>query len=821
MVYQVHQIRQILRTLTEFIGEIMHNTIVQLKMFRNYIITAVRNLLRNPVYALINIFGLSIGITCGLLIMIFIKHETSYDRFHEKKNDLYRMVFEMVLPDSRIISPEMTAPPAPAMMEDFPEVAAATRITGYREGFFTHQMKSYKTDGVIYADSLFFKMFSFPLLAGDPETVLKQPFSLVLNEETAEIIFGNENPIGKVLRWNNKDDLLVTGIVETPPENSHLQFTSLISFSSLYQDKRLYMDWNGGMQYYHYIELMPGISEENIEARLPDFMDRHINYIFKGSGASIHASLQRITDIHLKSGMVGEIGPVGSMSSIYVYSAIALFILLIACINFMNLTTAKSSRRAREIGMRKVLGAEQKSLIGQFLGESVMMSLLGLIIALILIEILLPEFNNMVNRRLELYQVRNLDLIIGIPVFVIIIGILAGSYPAFVLSAFKPVNVLKGVFSGQKGTSGFRNILVLVQFAISLVLIICTFVIYAQLGYIKSKDVGYQKENILVLHFTSENFRNKYMLLKDNLKNIPGVLNSSATSAIPGTGFTSNGYKPEGYDQWIMFNAVDVDYDYIQTMGLQVLQGRGFSAEYPTDRDAYLINETLARELNWDNPTGMTIERGGIHTVIGMVKDFHFASLHEEIAPLIFDMNPYLGYEYLLVRFSADNLNPLLNNIRRAWEQIDPNEPFEYFFLDNAFNEMYRAEQKLGSMLLYIAILAIIIACMGLFGLALYSTEQRTKEIGVRKVFGSTVARVVFLLTGKFTRWVLLANLLAWPVAYIIIRKYMQMYAYKIDLPVWVFFLTALGTYLVALFTISFQSVKAGTTNPAKTLRYE
>jgi putative ABC transport system permease protein len=790
-------------------------------MFRNYFITAIRNLLRNPVYALINIFGLSIGITCSLLILIFIKNEISYDKFHEHKYDLYRMVFEMVNQDGRIISPQMTAPPAPAMMEEFPEVEAATRITGYRNGYFTYQNKSYKSDGVIYADSLFFEMFSFQLISGDPEIVLKEPFTLVLNEETAKNIFGKENPIGKVLRWNNKDDLLITGVVKSPPENSHLQFTSLISFSSLYEDKRLYMDWNGGMQYYHYIELLPGISKKITESRLPDFMNRHINYIFEGSGYSINASLQPVLDIHLKSGYVGEIGMTGSMSNIYIYSAIALFILLIACINFMNLTTAKSTRRAREIGLRKILGAERESLIGQFLGESVIMSLLGLIIALILIEILLPEFNNMVNRELDLYQVRNLDLIIGIPLFVIIIGVLAGSYPAFIMSSFKPVNVLKGTVTGQKGASGFRNILVLVQFAISLVLIICTLVIYAQLGYIKSKDVGYQKENILVLRFTSENFKNKYMILKEGLENISDVINSSATSEIPGTGFTSNGYRPEGYDRWLMFNAVDVDFDYIQTMGLQVLQGRGFSVEYPTDRNAYLINETLARELNWENPTGMTIEREGVHTIIGVVRDFHFASLHQEIGPLIFTMKPYMGYDFLLVRFKTENLNSLINSIRKVWEQIDPNEPFEYFFMDNVFDEMYRSEQKLSSMLLYIAILAIIIACMGLFGLALYSTEQRTKEIGVRKVFGSTVSKVVFLLTGKFTRWVLLANLLAWPVAYIIIRKYMQMYAYKIDLPVWIFFLTALGTYLIALITISFQSVKAGTTNPAKTLRYE
>jgi len=341
------------------------------------------------------------------------------------------------------------------------------------------------------------------------------------------------------------------------------------------------------------------------------------------------------------------------------------------------------------------------------------------------------------------------------------------------------------------------------------------------LGYIKAKDVGYLKENIMVLQFNTEEFKNNYELLKESLTDIPGIISSSATSEIPGRGFTSNGYKPEGFSQPMMFNAVDIDYDYIRTMGLQVLQGRGFSMEFPADKDAYLINETLARKLNWENPVGKTIERGGDHVVIGMVKDFHFASLHEEIGALIFHMNPYLGYDFLLVRFKTDNLNGLINNIHKTWEQVDPNEPFEYFFLDDVFDEMYRTEKKMSSMLLYIAVLAIVIACMGLFGLALYSTEQRTKEIGVRKVFGSTVASVVFLLTGNFTRWVLLANILAWPVAYIIVRKYMQMYAYRINLPVWIFFLTAVIAYLIALITISFQSIKAGTTNPAKTLRYE
>jgi len=790
-------------------------------MFRNYLKTAIRNLLRNPVYALINILGLSIGITCSLLILIYIKHEICYDKFHDKKDDLYRMVFEFVDSDMQTISPQMTAPVGPSMVVEFPEVLHATRTSTYRSGFFTWNEQNFKVEHVLYADTSFFEMFSFDLLHGDRHTALNEPFSLVINEELSKQLFGDQNPVGKVLNWNNKDDLIITGVVKNPPVTSHLRFSSLISFSSLYQDKRLYMDWNGGMQYYHYIELIPGFPKYEIEAKLPDFMYKNINYILEDAGASINARLQPVTDIHLKSGYRGEIGPVGSMSNIYIYSAIALFILSIACINFMNLTTARSTRRAKEVGMRKVLGAAKDKLIRQFLGESIIMSLIGLIVALILIEILLPVFSAIVSRELELYQIKNLDLIIGIPVFVALVGILAGSYPAFYLSAFKPVLVLKGIFSGQRSTTGFRNILVFIQFAISIILIICTLVIFSQLGYIKSKDVGYHKDNIVLLHFTSDQFKNKYELLKSELGNIPGILSSSATSEIPGRGFTSNGYRPEGYDDWIMFNAVDIDYDYVRTLGLQVIQGRNFSEEFPTDRDAYLINETLARKLNWDEAVGKTIYRGQDHQVIGVVKDFHFASLHQEIGPLIFHMSPYMGYDHLLVRFTTDDIALLLKNIQQVWEKIDPNEPFEFHFLDDVFDNVYQTENKMSSMLLYMAILAIIIACMGLFGLAMFNTEQRTKEIGVRKVFGSTVTRLFILLSGNFTRWVLLANLLAWPVAYFLTKKYMELYAYKINLPVWVFFLTALGAYLIALLTISFQSAKAGSTNPADALRYE
>ena len=791
-------------------------------MIWNYILTAFRNLLRNPVYTLINIFGLSIGITCSLLIMIYINHECSYDKFHTKKDRLYRLVFEMTGPDGRTVTPQMTAPAGPDLVAEFPEVINATRFSTYRKGFFTLGEKVIEVNRVLYADSSLFSMFSFELIMGDPKRVLTEPFSLVLGEETAKILFGDTDQIGQVVRWNNAENMTVTGVVKSPPANSNLQFTSLISFSSLYRYKGLYMDWNGGMQYYHYIELLPGFPVEQLQEKLPDFMFKKINYIYEPIGASINISLQNIRKIHLgSSGISGELHPSGSKAGIIIYAAIALFVLLIACINFMNLTTARSARRAKEVGLRKVLGAAQTNLVRQFLGEALFISMLSLVISLILIEIILPVFGQMTGRKLELYQHLNLNLLIGIPLFVLLVSILAGSYPAFYLAAFRPVKVLKGIPSGPKSFTRLRNSLVLVQFTISIILVICTLIVYSQMEYIRSKDLGYNTDNLLVLKMTSAPFKDKYIVLKSQLANVPGVVCTSATSEVPGAGFTSNGYLPEGYENWLMFHAVEVDYDFIATMGLKVVEGRNFSEEFSSDRDACMVNTALVEQLNWTAPVGKIIYRETDKPVIGVVKDFHFASLHEEIAPLVITLKPYMGYDFLLVRFRTNNTRQMLYDIEKVWKSIDQAEPFSWYFYDEIFNEVYNDEQKMGSVLLYIAILAIIIACMGLFGLALHHTEMKTSEIGIRKVLGSSTDSLVFRLTGNFTRWVLVANIIAWPVAYIIFLKYVQMYAYRISFPIWIFLAATAGIYLIALGTTFFQSLRAARSNPADTLRYE
>ena len=789
-------------------------------MYRNYFKVALRNILRNKTFSVINISGLAIGITCCILILLYIQNELSFDRFHDKADNIYRVGMEMIGPEGSDRGSQTTAAVGPTMVNDFPEILETVRFNSIN-GYLNFKDKNYFVQDILYTDSTIFKVFSFELIIGNPGKALSDPYSIVLTEETAEKIFGKENPVGKFIRLNNKEDLTITGIVKSPPENSHIQFNSLISFSSLYEDSRLRMDWNGGWRYYTYIELMDGFPVKELEEKIPDFMYKYINKKYEQLGYSLHPIFEPLKRIYLYSDLGAGPGPSGSLSNIYIFSAIAFFILMIACINFMNLTTAQSAGRAREVGIRKVIGAGRKQLIRQFLGESVLLSFIGLIIALILIEIVIPGYNNLIGRKISLYGISAWWLIFGIPLFILIVGVLAGSYPSFYLSSFQPLKVIKGIFTSGSGKSGLRNTLVIFQFIISIVLIICTGTIYNQLNYIRNKEPGFDKENIVILPLVSDETRGNNEIIKTAFKSIPDIIEVSASSDYPGHGFTRNGYLPEGFEEPIMIHVVDVDYDFIKTVGLEILKGRSFSREFSSDPKAYLINETCAKHLGWGEPIAKIISRGGDHQVIGLVKDFHFASLYHKIEPLIFTMKPYMGYSYLSVRINSGNINTTLNQLKKQWEKVVPGEAFDYIFLDESFNRVYRAEQQFGKILLYFAILTIIIACLGLFGLASFSTERRTKEIGIRKVMGSSVSGVVILLSREFTRWVLIANIVAWPVAYYGIKKWLQNFEYRIDFPVWIFFATALLVFLIAIFTVSYQAVKAARANPVDALKYE
>lgn len=790
-------------------------------MIKNYIKTALRNFSRNIMYSLINLIGLTIGLTASILIMLYVYTELNYDTFHEKADNIYRMNILHQNKDSEDLYAVGTAAMGVSLKEEFPEVLDMVRFTmGDNANIFLND-KNYVIEEVKYADSNIFRMFSFNLIYGDPQNALKEPFSIVITPETAHTIFGNKDPIGEFMRYDNQYTLMVTGIVEKPPANSQLQFDALISFSTLYEYENIYLDWDGGHGYYTYVEIIPGFDPASLEERLEEFMHKHINYKINKVGANLVMNFEPLKKIHLFSEAKGDLDTKGNLSNIYTFSAIAVFILLIACINFMNLATARSSARSREVGVRKVMGATRAKLRAQFLTESVLISFFAMILALVLVEIVQPTFNQLTGVELRLYSEGNSLLLISIFVLIILVGLISGSYPAFYLSSISPFKVLKGGFTSTKGKTLFRDILVIFQFAITISLIICTLVIYRQIHFMQTKELGFKKENILYLELQSKTAIEQAKLLKNEISNFSFVKSVGAASAIPGRGLMLNGYIPEGHDESMMFHVLDIDEDLLQTLDIEIEKGEGFSETSQMDDDAYIINQSLANKLGWENPIGKTIVRNGKHKVIGMVKDFHFSPLHTPINPLVITNRPFVGFDYLLIRLDKGNPADYVQEIEKTWKSILPTEPITYHFLDQTLDNVYNQEKKFGKLFISFSILAICIACLGLLGLASFMVEQRAKEIGIRKVYGSTEYAIVRLLSWDFLKRVLWANILAWPVAYYAMQKWLENFAFRSGLSWWIFILAGSFAVILALLTVSYQAVKAANTNPADVVKYE
>jgi putative ABC transport system permease protein len=790
-------------------------------MITHYLKTAGRMLVKYKVYSVINISGLSIGLACGILILLFVRNELSYDRFHIKQKNLYRvnLIHEQA---GQMTSMAVTvAAIGPSMIQDFPEVKGMTRMSSEQDGFFTWQNKHYFTSLISYADSSFFDLFSFKLITGNPKTVLAEPFTVVLSEKLAKQIFGDKNPVGEFIRLNNKDNLLVTGVVENAPPNSSIKFNALVSFSSLYKDPNVYLDWDGGYSYYNYIELSDNAKLSDLEKRFPGFLEKNINYKYKEVGVTVHMFVQPLRDLHLRSNLDYDTDTRGSLTMNYIFLAIALFILAIACINFMNLATARSMKRAKEVGLRKVVGADRKQIIRQFLGESVTTSFIALIGAIILIEIFQPEFNRLVNTELHLFRMENAGFIAGIFILTFAVGILAGSYPSFFMASYQPFKIMKGDFVVRSGKPVLRNILVVFQFFISSALILFTLLVFLQMKYINRKDLGYNKENVIYLTLHDSQVRDKIEILKTEFKYIPDVISAGASTGMPGYGLTSNGYFPEGYQEPVMIHALDVDYDFLGVMKIPVVAGRSFSKEFSTDANAFLINQTLAKKLGWTDPVGKKIMRDGKHPVIGMISDFHFSTLHTKIEPLLITMKPWDGYYYLAIRVAPGNLTNTLNAIEKKWTEVLPDQPFSVEFLDRYVANAYASENNTGETFLYFSLLAIFIACMGLFGLANYSGEQKRKEIGIRKVYGASDRNILTLLSSDFTKWVIVANILAWPLAYWAMDKWLQLFEYRTGISVWIFVLTFGITSVISVITIIYQVIHAAHANPVDTIKYE
>jgi putative ABC transport system permease protein len=790
-------------------------------MLQHYLKTATRILLKYKVYSFINIMGLAIGLACSILMLLFVKNELSFDRFHADKDNIYRVNIIEEQSGEMTSSAITTGAVGPSMLEEFPEVKAMVRLSNPNDGFFTWQNKHFFTTTVSHADSSFFSLFSFKLLSGNPETALTEPNTIVLSRKLAEQIFGEKDPVGEFIRFNNKDNLLVTGVAEIPPVNSTIQFNALISFSSLYNRSDVFLDWDGGWNYITFVGLDQNINLKTFAEKFPGFLEKHINYKYKQVGITLYLMIQPMKDLHLRSNLDYDLDTRGDLSKIYIFTAIAIFILIIACINFMNLATARSMKRAKEVGLRKVVGAEKIQIIRQFLGESITTSLIALIGAIILIEIFQPEFNRLVNTDLQLFRMENIGFIAGILILTLGVGLLAGSYPSFFMASYQPVKIIKGDFNVRSGKPVLRNILVVFQFFISSGLILFTLLVYSQMKFVNKKDLGFQKENVIYLTLHDPQAREKLEILKAEFRNIPGVISAGASTGMPGYGITSNGYFPEGYEEPLMIHALDVDHDFLDLMKIPVVAGRNFSKEYTTDADALLINETLAKKLSWTDPIGKKIMRDGEHRVIGVISDFHFATLHAKIEPLLITMKPWDGFYYLAIRLSAGDIQNTLSAIEKKWNDILPNQPYSHVFLDNYIQTAYAAENNTGETFLYFSLLAIFIACLGLFGLANYSGEQKRKEIGIRKVYGASSRNILTLLSSDYTKWVILANILAWPLAYWAMERWLQLFEYRTSIGAWIFVLTFCITSVISLVTIIYQVIHAARANPVDTIKYE
>jgi len=799
-------------------------------VFINYLKIALRNLKKHKGYSFINIAGLAISMACCILIILYIYSELNYDRYHENADRIYRLGTNFDVGKMHANSAVSNHPIGPTLSRDYPEVLHATRIRPYMpRTLVEYKERQFFEEKIFYADNSAFDVFSFPMIRGDQKSALVTAYSLVITEKVAKKYFGDEDPIGKILRLNNDSDFTVTGIIKNVPQNSHFTFDMLCSFETLYRHNPEQREkWMGDFNNYTYLLLQKNYDFRELEQKFPPLIDMHIGRILKLLGGKVEFFLQPLTSIHLHSNLEGEISGNSDIAYVYIFAVIALFILLIACINFMNLSTACSAKRAKEVGMRKVLGCHRGQLIKQFLSESMTYSFLAFFIALTLVQLALPLFRALSGTTLN-FQFAEISWLVPCLIgFVFLVGLVAGSYPAFFLSAFRPVWVLKGHLKAGTANSRFRSVLVVLQFAISIILIAGTGVIMNQLNYMKERRLGFDKEHVVVLPIMEGSIMQSIETIREELKSYTGVVSVAASSNVPGNGASRhNAFLPQGFElnESQMMGAISIDHNFISTLDMEVVAGRNFSLEFVADiSKSALINETAAQEFGWVDPVGKTITEltgnGITKTVIGVVRDFHVESLHKKIEPLYIENEPS-GFSYISIRIRPRNVSGTMDFLRKKWKEFDSTGTFDYAFLDESFDSQYRAEERLGTIFSYFTLFAIFIACLGLFGLASFTAEQRTKEIGVRKVLGASVYGIVILLSKEFAKWVFIANIIAWPVAYYAMNKWLQDFAYRTNMGVWIFILAGALALIIALLTVSYQAIRAALSNPVEALRYE
>ena len=789
-------------------------------MISHFIKIAFRTMWRQRSYSLINIISLALGLACCILILVYVRYELSYDQYHENKDRLYRMALAVEGTTYGSIA-KVNGPWGLAVRDEVPEVDAMTRFV------FTGSLllgsgdrRFYEPDG-FYADSSATTMFSYILTEGDPRWCLSEPNSIVLTETLSKKYFGDNSPLGQTLLMENSIPLRVTGVMRDVPLNSHFTFTYLLSMGTLTHPQRNeWLSWN---QFYTYVLLRPGATISIVEEKMTEVIRRHLGE----QGARFKLFLQPVTSIHLHSNLFREMEPNSDVSYIYLMSAVAFFLLLVGCVNFMNISTARASTRAKEVGIRKANGADRFAISRQFFGESLLQSVLSLPLAIALVEIGLPTFNTLTSRSITIHWMGDPVVPAGLVLLTLLAGLIAGIYPSLVLSSFNPVSVLQGERSGPRGAA-FRKILVVAQFTLSAFFLIATGVVLRQLTYIQEKRLGFNEEQLIVIPMTHPSLHERTESIKAELLRHPSIVSVAATANLPGGGDWGIPYVPAGIppEQIPPMRILVGDQDLITTLQIPLAQGRVFSRAIATDSTAaWIINEEAARQLGWEDPLQHRIAMPAVNRasapVIGVVKDFHFRSLREKIVPILVMVPPREWLTSFAVRVRPGDVTETLAYLERQFKEYDPQHPFRYSFLDEQFSNLHASEQRMGHLLTVTSVLAIVLACLGLFGLAAFSAEIRTKEIGVRKVMGASLPGIVGLMTRDFMKLVFVANVLAWPLGYYAMTLWLESFAYRTDVSPWIFAATTLLAFVIAALTVSVQAVRAGLANPVEALRYE
>jgi putative ABC transport system permease protein len=815
-------------------------------MLRNYITIAIRNLNKYRFYTLVNVFGLTVGITACLIILLFVRFELSYDRFHEHADRIFRVDWELSFGESSAYNAAVTPPMAEAIVRDYPEVEAAARFRYNGSSQFKRNAENIVESRVVYADNDMFKVFTIPFIGGNPQYALKEPHSMVITESCATQFFPNENALGKTLIKDNAVLYTITGVVKDIPENSHFHYRMFLSMEGLEESKN--GNWIGG-PFNTYLLLRADANPMVLEGKLPAMIEKYLlphagtvlglSFMddFRQGGNYLKLHLRPLIDIHLYSHLRNELEANGDISYVYLFSVVAIFILVIACINFMNLATARSIKRAREVGIRKVMGSTRSNLTIQFLAESIILSVIAFVLALGLTDLVLPVFNVITEMHLTI-PYADMTLGLSLAAMAVIVGIAAGLYPGFVLSAFKPVQVLKGKLNTATGSSFLRSGLVVFQFGLSTFLIIATMAVHSQMEFMRNRKLGFNKEQVIRMKDV-RNAGEKLIVFKEQMSSNNLIMGGTISSYFPGPGSARNtplawryGSVPlpenaSNIEKWT------VDYDYVPTLGIEIQSGRNFSREFPSDSAGVILNETAVRRLGLptdpvgqkislfrENPDGsQNRNQTDTWTIIGVIKDFNFESLREGVAPLGLFFGNSMGS--VAFRYETDNTQQVIKALEENWKKIAPNEPFHYSFLDEDFQRLYTTEKKLGRIFILFSGLAIVIACLGLFALTAFTAEQRTKEIGIRKVMGASVSNIVLLLSKEFSKLIILGFVVAAPLASFGIHWYLERYAYKTEISPFIYVGAGLFAFFLAWVTMSFQSIKAARSNPVDALKNE